>query len=101
PPTPGLHALSLHDALPISTQGFDLFHETLFQHRPKSLSDAVMQNLTLRWCDSKLDNSIGQLPTARRARIRISCCLAPTMLGHAHDRKSTRLTSSHVKSSYA
>src|SRR5436305_5299499 len=77
PPTPTIYTLSLHDALPIYS------------------SDTERRQATSR-------------PAARGTRLTVrstaaghSALSAPQGVYRARDRKSTRLNSSHVRSSYA
>src|SRR5690606_41591261 len=100
PPTPQLHALSLHDALPISGAG--------------TLNDEGLGRIALR-VEGDDERRAPKIPERRARRDGLDArpdapVLAepgdvlelPLGLGKARpDRKSTRLNSSHVKISYA
>src|SRR5690606_39727050 len=92
PPTPEPYRLSLHDALPISTSRSCSSWLPCKVIKPGRREEAIQ-------------NEQGE--RIRPGRNAIRCCLTQIPVAPCHcgfgilDRKSTRLNSSHVKTSYA
>src|SRR5438874_8981622 len=79
---PGINTLSLHDALPILKQVVD----------PGIANVTTAQSLDTRFSNRAIADAQGNLVLVNPA---------PGQLGTLGDRKSTRLNSSHVETSYA
>src|SRR5690606_40013782 len=95
PPSPPRSTLSLHDALPICQQFHDLLDLALMLGReriPGELRLVVVETGVVEMERAEQED-VG--PRNALERILTGCCT------RCLDRKSTRLNSSHVKTSYA
>src|SRR5690606_41640615 len=100
PRPPVASTLSLHDALPIwrRCEGISLRDSTRLHHR------RVLRKRTLRLDDNRRRSErLGGLGGARSGLIDSTFAADHRLIGlyQKPDRKSTRLNSSHVKTSYA
>src|SRR5690606_42030248 len=92
PPPPACSTISLHDALPISLVRRDLHHRRAPEQRIERALRAQMTTPAAR-----RDQQIVKEDAADDARGQAEAEDQPAV----EDRKSTRLNSSHVKTSYA
>src|SRR5690606_40580075 len=88
-----LRALSLHDALPIFSAGFGVFHLGTMQQLSQHPDTLVLGHRG--FSGGGVENTIEGLEAA--AQVKADLVEIDVM----QDRKSTRLNSSHVKISYA
>src|SRR5690606_41649242 len=100
-PPPSLHALSLHDALPILPSLFNLA-AGLFNRRTRTLSNlhALQRNGLVDFTGRDDLYLFGLLTDDIRRLQRQDVDHVSVHLSQFIDRKSTRLNSSHVKISY-